>query len=441
MAVGDIKAGRAYVEVGTDNKGLDSGLRNAQARVMGFGTKLKDVSVGMAALGGAAIVAGAAVSKWLVGGLTSAVERASTFVDMADRLGASVEGLEKLAFGGGRLGVEIESINIAMQKMQKNLGNGTISKELRAIGLEVESLKDLKADEAFLRVVDALRSISDQNEQAAATTKIFGRSGADLQGIIKEGSESMRQMAREGQALGVIMGEDLARGFEQAGDAADDAAKSIEGLWNQKWFQERIAAYADLVSEIVTLGDAQTEFFNSQQIKIDKYNAKQKQALIDQENAIKFTEAQTEAAKEQAAAADATASRMADELATMEAMLGPAKDVLDIMKKRQKLMDDGRKIFETTRTPEENYKQEADRARDVFRGGGIDRDTYLRRIKQLLDGLPRQIASTSTSAAGTFNPFAVQGLGDNERLTKAAEETAKNTKKLADNANKGMVFV
>lgn len=437
MAIGDIKAGRAYVEIGTDNKGLDSGLRAAQAKLAGFGTKLKDISVGM--VGAFAAVTAAITAA--VTGISGAVERASTFVDVADRLGATVEGIQGVAFAAGRMGIEFEQVNVAIKKLQKNLGEGKIDQEFRKIGLEVESLRGLKADEAFLRVVDALRSISDQNEQAAATTKIFGRAGGDLQGIIKEGSESIRQMAREGKALGVIMSEDLARGFEQAGDAAEDAGKAIDALWNQKWFQERVAGYADLISEIVTLGEAQTEFYNSQQIKIDKYNARQKQAAIDQENAVKFTEAQAKAAEDKAKADAGTAALMEDQLQSMEAMLPIAKGLADWEGRRNRLMEEGRKVFEATRTPEENADAQKKRARELFLGGAIDLDTFKRRFTQILQGLPQKMNAVSTSAAGTFNPFAARGLGDNDRLTKAAEETAKNTKKLADKAAQGMVLV
>lgn len=443
MAIGDIKAGRAYVEVGTDNTQLNKGLAGAQAKVMSFGTKLKDVSVGMAALGAAAVAAGYKVTQFLVAGLTSAVERGSEFVDIADRLGADVEGIQKISFAAGRMGIEFEQVNAAIKKMQKALGEGKIDKELRQIGLEADAFIGLSADEAFFRVVDALRSVSDQNEQAALTTKLFGRAGQDLQAVIKAGSAELDRMGAEGQALGVIMGEDLARGFEQAGDAAEDASKAIEGLWNQKWFQERIAGYADLISEIVTLGDAQTEFYNSQQIKIEKYNARQKQAAIDQENAVRFTEAQAAAAEEKLKADAGTAAMMADQLASMQAMVAPAKELIAAEEKRIKLRDDNQRrakqLFEATRTPEEQAKADEAEARSLFRQGLLDVNTLARRLFQISKELPQKAAGIASSA-GTFNPFAARGLSDNERLTKAAEETAKNTKKLADKAAQGLVF-
>ena len=441
MAIGDIKAGKAYVEIATDNAKLHKGLAAAQQTVKGFAGGIGSAvnSVGAFVAG---ITAAVAAVSFLTKGIAGAVERASQFVDLADRLDADVEGLQGLSFAAGRLGVEIDTVNTSIKKLQKGLGEGTIAKELQQIGLSAEDFAGVKADEAFLRVVDALRSVSDQNEQAALTAKLFGRSGQDLQGIIKEGSESLRQMASEGKALGVIMEEDLARGFEHAGDAAEDATKAVEGLFNQKFFQERLGAYSDLLSEIVTLGDAQTEFFNSTELKVARYNARQKQAAVDEANLAKAAEGRAEVAKQQASHVEGTLSMMEQELAIMEAMVAPAEKLIAAEERREDLRKEGRRIFEMTRTPQEQYAAELKKLREISAIGGIDQDTRWRRTKQLFADLQKQleVPSAKATSAGTFNPFAARGLSDNERLTKAAEQTEKNTRKIADKMNQGLVF-
>ena len=438
MAVGDIKAGRAYVEIATDDAKLNKGLAAAQAHVLGFARGINSAITGVGAFV-AGIGAAIASVTVLTQGLTGAVQRASEFVDIADRLGADVEGLQGLAFAAGRLGVDLEEVNTAIQKFQKGLGGGTISKELKAIGIEVDDIIGLKADEAFLRVVDALRSVSDQNEQAALTAKLFGRSGQDLQGIIKTGSASLRQMASEGKSLGVIMGEDLARGFEQAGDAAEDASKAMQGLFNQPFFQERIAAYSDLVSEIVTLGKAETEFFNSTELKIARQNAKVAQMAVDQENAAKFAEAQVQIEKDRNAEADAFNEELEYQLSLYDDLSASMGVIVDREQKRAELMKEGQKIFEQTRTPEERFRIEVERVKEIAKAGGIDHDTAIRRIFQLGEGLPKQLERSSV-ASGTFNARAVGALSANSALLKASQDTAKNTKQIADMLGQGAVL-
>jgi len=54
-----------------------------------------------------------------------------------------------------------------------------------------------------------------------------------------------------------------------------------------------------------------------------------------------------------------------------------------------------------------------------------------------LAGTDLQDAARKFSSAGTFNPFAVRGLGAKDSLTKAAEETAKNTAQLVNKFQQG----
>lgn len=441
MAIGDIKAGRAYVEIGTDDTAFKQGLRQAENRLNLFEGGLKTVALGMAAIGAAAVAAGFKISQYLVEGLSAAVERGSQFVDIADRLGADVEGIQKIAFAAGRMGIEFEQLSTAIKKLQKNLGEGKIDEDLRKIGIEANAFAGMKADEAFFRVVDALRSVSDQNEQAALTMKLLGRSGQDLQAIIKEGSAELDRMGAEGVALGVIMREDVARGFESAGDAWDDAKKSLEGFFNNTRMADWIRVHADIFTEAITNHKALTQTFDFVEIKLNKQRAAAKQAKIDAENQQRFADSQAKAAEDKLRADAGTAALMQDQLQSMEAMLPAIKSLVDWEEKRNRLMEEGRKVFEATRTPEENAETQKNRARELFLGGAIDLDTFRRRFTQILAGLPQKMNAVSTSAAGTFNPFAARGLGDNDRLTKAAEETAKNTKKLADKAAQGMVLV
>lgn len=446
MAIGDIKAGRAYVEIGTDDTYLKQGLTRAQNRVQMFESGLKGAAIGMAALGAAAVAAGFKVAQFLTANLEAAIERASEFVDVADRLGADVVGLQKLSFAAGRMGIEFEQVNVAIKKLQKNLGEGTIDDELRKIGLHSSEIIGLKADEAFLRVVDALRSVSDQNQQAALTMKFLGRAGQDLQAIIKEGSASLLNMGTEGEKLGYVLNELAARDFESAGDSVDDMKKSIEGMFTNETSAKWIRVHADAITEFLTGNKAITQTFDRIRIAEDKALAGSKQRAIDRENAKAFAKAQAEEAKRLEQHAKSTAQYMADELAAMEALAPAMKKVGEEMKRNDELRQTAKRLFEGTRTPQERAAAERQQAKELNDKGFIDDDLYRRRMRQIQEDLARSLPEVMKSvsvgtAAGTFNPMAVRGLGENERLTKAAEQTEKNTKKIAESVSRGRVLV
>lgn len=452
MAIGDIKAGRAYVEIGTDNSQLNKGLAAAQTKVVGFGNGIKDISLGMAALGAAAVAAGFKVAQFLVANLTAAVERASELVDTADKLGVSLESLQNLRFIGGRVGVEAEQVNRALATMQRNLGKGAISGELRSIGLDLESLKRLSADEAFMAIADSLRLVSNETDRAALTAKIFGRGGQELNNILRMGSEQMRQMANEGKLLGSVMSDDVARGLENAGDAMGDAQTAWQNFWNNSGVQDWLVAVSDIATETMTLGEAMTQTANGTQLALDRANADVRQAQKDRENAAKVAKAQAAAKAQEAAQAAAEAQAQKDLLAMQEReaaiqdqMVKQAEAIRMEEERRLRIHEDlmarGKQLMEATRTPAERAEADATDAKFLFRKGAIDQNTLIRRLRQIAESLPKaQQAAGIGTAAGTFNPFAARGLGDNERLTKAAEETAKNTKKMADKAAQGLVF-
>jgi len=110
------------------------------------------------------------------------------------------------------------------------------------------------------------------------------------------------------------------------------------------------------------------------------------------------------------------------------------------------------KIAETKRALEEARKKldeaiaAARQKRDEAEAGGGPAGAKRRdplagledRLKGIGDALARQISVT-----GTFNPAALFGLGASspiERTAKAAEETAKNTKRLVEKARHGLTF-
>lgn len=443
MAIGDIKAGRAFVEIATDDKQLNKGLAAAQQRVMNFGKAISAVGGPIAAMAAAIAAVGLAFNKLVIQPTMEATKRASELVDEAEKLGIGVETLQEMKFAAERLGVEFAEVGGAISKMRKNLGQGGLSDELRKLGIAIDDIRGQSAQDQFFRIIDALRQVQNENDRAAYTTKIFGKSGQELNGVINAGSASLRQMAREGRALGVIMGEDLAKNFEQAGDAADDAKKALEALWNQPVLQQQVQSWAELASEIITAGEAKTQFWNRAELAMDSWNAKKEQMAIDEENAVKFAEAQANEAERQAQHAKSTMQYMSDTLATME-KLGPAMQaVSDELARNEALRAEAQRIFFGTRTPEERAEMEKKQLRELWSKGLIkDEDLYRRRFRQILQSLPDALSPIVTrgTAAGTFNPFAAKGLSSNEKLEKLAQDQLDQLKQINKKAVGGLVF-
>ena len=100
-----IRAGRAFVELFTDDSKLVRGLRNAQKRIKAFGDRIRGLGLNIAGLGTAMLTP-----------MLGAAKVFSSFGDqvakMAKRTGLSVGTLSELRFVASQTGTEFESLEM-----------------------------------------------------------------------------------------------------------------------------------------------------------------------------------------------------------------------------------------------------------------------------------------------------------------------------------------
>ena len=197
---GDIRAGGAFVELFSKDGGLRSGLAKAKAMVQNFGASMMKI-------GAAGIAAGAAILGPLAAAVNKAVDYTSAIQDAADRTGIAAEELQGLKHAAEQSGASFEDLERAISFMQKS-GTG-------------QSVED------FLKLVD---QIADSMNPAATAAENFGKSGKQLLGLFRGGSEAVRKLMDEAKKLGIILSkEDVAAG-EAFGDElaiVEKVAKSV----------------------------------------------------------------------------------------------------------------------------------------------------------------------------------------------------------------------
>jgi len=482
MAIGDIKAGRAYVEIVAQDK-MTSTLDSIGAKFKTFGSV---VAVGFAAVSAAVAAALPYINQ--------ATDELSAVADAANRIGASAAGIIGLQRAAQLGGSSAEDMLSAMDKLQKRLASGEIDKRLAAIGLSAKDLKSLSLDEAVLQIADAVRNLSTEGEQAAAMYDLFGRSGQALTVTLKAGSEELRRQIKEARDLGLVVEGETLDSVEGMGDAWDDAKLAGSGFWRQLTgaLAPALHVVADAGTELLTDGAAITKSFNEQALASEKLDAKMRQLAKDREAVaaagkqidtgdtdLKRIIAQSEFAKNDPtqewrnssidALQDFTKGLQQEidmlgkssrevELYRLSKMLLMSTEVqearalaarlegLEQEKKareeaakaaeehRQQMMAEAAEIVQATRNPAELFRAGLEQAVKLRSGGFLDEDSYSRRVAQLR----RELASATTqagrtsSAAGTFNPAAVRGLSDSKKLTELAQKQVDILQKIAD---------
>ena len=92
MTAGNVRAGRAYVEIAADSTRLGRDLRSAQTQLRGFGDSVRNIGLQLGA-----VFSGAALSTGILNSAKSFADAGSALDDLSQRSGASVESLGALS--------------------------------------------------------------------------------------------------------------------------------------------------------------------------------------------------------------------------------------------------------------------------------------------------------------------------------------------------------
>jgi hypothetical protein len=194
-----IRAGRAFVEVFADDSKLVRGLHRAQARLKAFGMGVRNIGLGMMAMG-------AAVAAPILAAARSFGDFGTKIFDMSKRTGIAAEDLSLLGYAGEQAGTSLEAVEKGVRRMQKSVGDATSGTReavdsLAELGLTVSDLMGKAPAEQFALIASRLRRITDPTLRTAAAMNLFGKSGTELLPMI----DTFEDLAREARGRRRIM--------------------------------------------------------------------------------------------------------------------------------------------------------------------------------------------------------------------------------------------
>jgi hypothetical protein len=132
--------------------------------------------------------------------------------EMSLKTGASVENLSALRYVASQTGIDFESFGNTLFKMQQALGaSGSKADEMQQhldkLGLNLQTLKNEKPDQAFIDIMSALEAMPNRADQAAAGMEIFGKGFKEMAGLTQE---SIGDLLTEAKDLGLVMSTETA---------------------------------------------------------------------------------------------------------------------------------------------------------------------------------------------------------------------------------------
>lgn len=203
-------------------------------------TAIKQLDAGMSshvAMGMAKFQAGMFAVQGAVGAVTGALSSMKQTMDEVDamakwagRLGMSADALTALGFAAEQAGSSQEGMNNALEKLQKLLGEAAAGSEsaqktFSDLGLSIQQMLSLSPDEQFALIAGQIGNVGTQAQRTKIAMDLFGKSGAQLNNLLSEGTEGLRKYGEQAKKLGLLLG-DARGGVEAAGDAMNALNRS-----------------------------------------------------------------------------------------------------------------------------------------------------------------------------------------------------------------------
>jgi hypothetical protein len=178
-----------------------------------------------------------------------AVDRTSK---LAQQLGVTYGEMAGLGLAAQLAGTDLETVGAAVNRTNVAFANAAAGSKtaiaaFERIGLSVESLNGLSAEERFEKIGAAIAALPTEAERAAAAVALFGRSGAQLLPLFAQGAQGIAAARAEAEKFGLALTNAQASNIEAMNDAFTRARAAIEGV-----IQQVVAYLAPAIESVTT---------------------------------------------------------------------------------------------------------------------------------------------------------------------------------------------
>jgi hypothetical protein len=242
-------------------------------------TAFKGIAIGVAATGVAVVAAGAG----LLNLAKKTSDYASGIADASQRTGVAAEEFQKYAYAAKLSGIETEGLEQAMIKQQKAFsdaheGSKTAAAAYKRLGININDIGS--SGDAFDAVIASLADMKDETTRNALAQDIFGKSYAQLNPLLIEGSAGINKLKQEAVDLGAVMSEDAVKAGDRFGDTLDSLKMGIRGMF-QSMSSPSLNTFSNgmqwLIDKIPSVKKVAQDTFNSIKQAIqdnaDKFNS------------------------------------------------------------------------------------------------------------------------------------------------------------------------
>ena len=235
-----------------DDKGSLGRLRADIAAADGVTGKFKAGAAGLGDMlkqnmAAGAMAAGAAVFTYGVKAVAAFQDTALAAGKMADATGLTVEQSSRLMEVAGDLGIEVGTVQGAIQKFNNAVAGGRLDEFADSIVTAKDGSID--AYESFINTATAIGKIQDPTKRAQAAQKAFGKSYGEIAELMKMDADQLRS-ALDGVSGAKVIDENELRQARQFRDLLDQLKDRLDDV--QLTVGERVIPRLLLMGKAVT---------------------------------------------------------------------------------------------------------------------------------------------------------------------------------------------
>lgn len=230
-ASGVDKNSQAYMSLQREIIATEQELKKAEKEARNFNVTLEKVSATATKVSEGAAKAAEktrALSTAAAGALTGiaglaykSAQNADELNTLAKQTGFTTEELQKFQYAADRIDVSMETITGASQKMVNKLRSS--EKTFTDLGIATRdatgNLRD--SSDIFFDTIAYLSTIENETERDTLAMSIFGKSAAELTGIIDDGGAALQQFGAEAEQAGLIMDQETVDSLNKVNEQID----------------------------------------------------------------------------------------------------------------------------------------------------------------------------------------------------------------------------
>lgn len=151
----------------------------------------------------------------------SVIDAAGAAVDMAQKVGMSVEDVTALGVVFQQSGVSAEAFKTGIVQMSKSVADNAAAYKALGIATADAAGNNREAKAVLMDLADGFKALPDGMLKTKLATELLGKAGADMIPALNQGGAAMRAAADEAKAMGAAMTTEAAQAADEFGDALD----------------------------------------------------------------------------------------------------------------------------------------------------------------------------------------------------------------------------